>query len=246
MPRRGGRRLARFGAIRAARANIRQHMKYTDWLAGTRNWLAGDRLTYADLAAAATLSVLDYLGEVDWTRTYRGARMVHAGEVAAVVPAAARPTGCAACRRCRIMRTSISSNGTPARADRPRGAARRLRRRRRHHARRDPAGAGAARRVRRRRPSRLDGLDRRDAGAPRRTRGAVARGPLDRHARHELRAGPRSARALLAKRDRGAISVYARNRDYHDVIKGRLKELAGKLAARDAAATSRCSSTPRR
>jgi glutathione S-transferase len=54
-------------AIRAARANIRQHMKYVNWLAGTRNWLAGSRISYADLAAAATLSVLDYLGEIDWT-----------------------------------------------------------------------------------------------------------------------------------------------------------------------------------
>ena len=53
-------------AIRAARANIRQHMKYTNWLAGTRNWLAGGRLSYADMAAAASLSVLDYLGEVAW------------------------------------------------------------------------------------------------------------------------------------------------------------------------------------
>ena len=35
-----------------------------------------------------------------------------------------------------------------------------------------------------------------------------------------------------AKRDRGAISVYAQNRDYHDVIKGKLKEIAGKIAAR--------------
>lgn len=53
--------------IRAARTNIKQHMKYTNWLAATRNWLAGARLTYADLAAAASLSVLDYLGEIDWT-----------------------------------------------------------------------------------------------------------------------------------------------------------------------------------
>ncbi|MCB1469411.1 MAG: glutathione S-transferase family protein [Rhizobiaceae bacterium] len=60
-------------AIRAARANIKQHMKYTNWLAGTRNWLAGTRLTYADLAAAATLSALDYLGEIDW-RDYPAAR----------------------------------------------------------------------------------------------------------------------------------------------------------------------------
>jgi epoxyqueuosine reductase len=36
----------------------------------------------------------------------------------------------------------------------------------------------------------------------------------------------------LDKRDRATISVYARNRDYHDVIKGRLKELAGFLVAR--------------
>ncbi|GLS36486.1 epoxyqueuosine reductase [Mesorhizobium tianshanense] len=39
-------------------------------------------------------------------------------------------------------------------------------------------------------------------------------------------------RAVLAKHDRGAISVYAQNRDYHDVMKGRLKEIAGKIVAR--------------
>ena len=38
-------------------------------------------------------------------------------------------------------------------------------------------------------------------------------------------------RAILMQRARGAISVYARNRDYHDLIKGRLKLLAGKLVA---------------
>jgi len=40
---------------------------------------------------------------------------------------------------------------------------------------------------------------------------------------------------LLSRKDRGAISVYARHRDYHDVIKGRLKEVAQKLAARSGA-----------
>ncbi len=53
-------------AIRAARANIKFHTKYLGWLAATRSWLAGDSLTYADLATAAALSVLDYLGEVPW------------------------------------------------------------------------------------------------------------------------------------------------------------------------------------
>ena len=39
-------------------------------------------------------------------------------------------------------------------------------------------------------------------------------------------------RAILERRDRAAISVYAQNRDYHDLIKGRLKGVAGKLAAK--------------
>ncbi|KAB0267778.1 tRNA epoxyqueuosine(34) reductase QueG [Microvirga brassicacearum] len=38
--------------------------------------------------------------------------------------------------------------------------------------------------------------------------------------------------ATLAHKDRASISVYARNRDYHDVIKGKLKEAAGMLAAK--------------
>jgi len=31
-----------------------------------RKWLAGDRLTLADLAAAAQISVVDYIGDVPW------------------------------------------------------------------------------------------------------------------------------------------------------------------------------------
>ena len=53
-------------ALRAARHNIRYHLAYLGWLAHTRDWLAGERLTLADLAAAAHLSVADYLGEVPW------------------------------------------------------------------------------------------------------------------------------------------------------------------------------------
>lgn len=41
--------------------------------------------------------------------------------------------------------------------------------------------------------------------------------------------------ATTAMPDRGNISVYARNRDYHDIIKGKLKELAGKIASRSQA-----------
>ncbi len=38
--------------------------------------------------------------------------------------------------------------------------------------------------------------------------------------------------SLLGEKNTGIISAYARNRDYHDIIKGRLKELAGLLARR--------------
>ena len=53
-------------AIRAGRSNIRYHLRYIGYLAGRRNWLAGRELSFADLAAAAELSCIDYLGEVPW------------------------------------------------------------------------------------------------------------------------------------------------------------------------------------
>src|SRR5215831_11397441 len=53
-------------AIRAARKNIGYHLAYIEWLLGRRDWLAGDRMSYADLAAAAQLSIADYLGDVPW------------------------------------------------------------------------------------------------------------------------------------------------------------------------------------
>jgi len=53
-------------AIRAGLTNIRHHLEYITYLVERRNWLAGDRLTYADLAAGAHLSCIDYLGDVPW------------------------------------------------------------------------------------------------------------------------------------------------------------------------------------
>jgi glutathione S-transferase len=66
MPTNGGGGAPDMGAIRAARTNVRYHLKYIGYLVATRNWLAGDHLTYADLAAAAHLSAADYLGDVPW------------------------------------------------------------------------------------------------------------------------------------------------------------------------------------
>ncbi|MCR4283330.1 MAG: glutathione S-transferase family protein [Bauldia sp.] len=53
-------------AIRAARANIKYHLRYIGYLTARRDCLAGRDLSFADLAAAAGLSVADYLGEVPW------------------------------------------------------------------------------------------------------------------------------------------------------------------------------------
>jgi glutathione S-transferase len=55
------------GAIRAGYANLKPHLDYVGWLAETRAWLGGGGLTLADLAAAAHLSTLDYIGDVDWS-----------------------------------------------------------------------------------------------------------------------------------------------------------------------------------
>lgn len=52
--------------VRAGYANIKPHMEYLSWLAEHRTWLAGDRLSLADIAAAAQLSCVDYIGDVPW------------------------------------------------------------------------------------------------------------------------------------------------------------------------------------
>ena len=54
-------------AIRSGYTALRYHLDYIGWLAETRKWLAGAALSQADFAAAAHLSTLDFLGEVDWT-----------------------------------------------------------------------------------------------------------------------------------------------------------------------------------
>ena len=55
------------GALRAGYSNLRHHMSYIGWLSETRTWLAGSELSVADFAAAAHLSSLDFIGDVDWT-----------------------------------------------------------------------------------------------------------------------------------------------------------------------------------
>ena len=61
-----GRLAPDLGTIRAGRSNLRYHLSYVSFLSDQRKWLGGDHLSFADLAAAAQLSVMDYLDEMPW------------------------------------------------------------------------------------------------------------------------------------------------------------------------------------
>ncbi|MEO1142986.1 MAG: glutathione S-transferase family protein, partial [Pseudomonadota bacterium] len=50
--------------IRVARSNLKSHLVYLNGLIATRDWIAGTTMTCADMAAAASISVLDYMGEI--------------------------------------------------------------------------------------------------------------------------------------------------------------------------------------
>lgn len=52
--------------LREAMKAALRHLDYTDYLLDHRNWLGGATMTLADLAAAAQISVADYLGGIDW------------------------------------------------------------------------------------------------------------------------------------------------------------------------------------
>jgi glutathione S-transferase len=53
-------------ALREAMKMAHGHLDYIDWLIDNRPWLAGATMSMADLAAAAQISVADYLGGIDW------------------------------------------------------------------------------------------------------------------------------------------------------------------------------------
>ena len=52
--------------LRRGREALKVHLAYIEGLLQAREWLAGRRLSLADFAAAAHLSVVDYFGDVPW------------------------------------------------------------------------------------------------------------------------------------------------------------------------------------
>jgi glutathione S-transferase len=55
--------------VKAGARAIKYHLDYMAWLLDHRRWLAGDQMSLADFAAAAHLSSLDYISDVDWNRS---------------------------------------------------------------------------------------------------------------------------------------------------------------------------------
>ena len=55
--------------VKAGAKAIKYHLDYMHWLLDHRRWLAGDVMTMADFTAAAHLSALDYISDVDWNRS---------------------------------------------------------------------------------------------------------------------------------------------------------------------------------
>lgn len=60
--------------LRDAMRMANTHLDYVDYLLDHRNWLGGATLGLADLAAAAHISVADYLGGIDWRGHQQTAR----------------------------------------------------------------------------------------------------------------------------------------------------------------------------
>jgi glutathione S-transferase len=56
-------------AVKTGAQKIKYHLDYMAWLLDQRRWLAGDVMTLADFTAAAHLSCLDYISDVDWNRS---------------------------------------------------------------------------------------------------------------------------------------------------------------------------------
>ncbi|MGB7322383.1 MAG: glutathione S-transferase family protein [Albidovulum sp.] len=55
--------------VKSGATRIKYHLDYLSWLLDQRRWLAGNEMTLADFAAAAHLSSLDYISDVDWNRS---------------------------------------------------------------------------------------------------------------------------------------------------------------------------------
>ena len=222
-------------AIRAARANIRYHLRYIGYLASRRNCLAGagSELCRPRRGGGAVLHRLS--GRSAMGRGRNGEALVRADEVAPELPPAAhrhdpRHPALDPLRRPRLLsqghrptaQSALLADATAEGFDVVRVAS-------------PDATPETAERLRQFLADGHHGDDgvAGDHGRPARaTRARCGRRPA-RSSCSASTTGRSAIRWRASRRsDRATISVYARNRDYHDLIKGKLKRLAQRFAAR--------------
>lgn len=58
----------RTNVLRMIKNNLLYHLDYVEHLLHVRKWIASDSLSVADFAAATQISVVDYLGDMDWSK----------------------------------------------------------------------------------------------------------------------------------------------------------------------------------
>ena len=211
-------------AIRTGKNHLLYHLDYIGYLAGERYFLACDQLTLADLAAAAHLSALDYLGDVPWDYNLAAQQLVCADEIApehALHPHRARPRRPPA----GLLRKSgfLIQEAKIARA--------RLRRRRLHRAGAacGEAQAGLQEFIASGRHGDMHWMeDKADRRADPKTLWPEVESIIVLGHNYGPDFNPMEK---LQHKDKGNISCYALNRDYHDVIKKKLKQLARWIAA---------------
>ena len=218
-------------AIRAARINVRYHIAYIGWLVRTRDWLAGDQMTFADLAAAAHLSAVDYLGDVPWSedeasknwyarvKSRPSFRPILAETWPGLAPAPSL-------RQPRLLSDPASIKAALIEAARARGfdAV--------GIARPDAAPLAKARLEQFLAEGAHGDMIWMETSAERRGDPRVLWPEVRSVIMLGLNYGPdHDPLAILEHRDRGAISVYAKGEDYHEIIKPRLKEIARWLIA---------------
>jgi glutathione S-transferase len=52
--------------LKQVKNTIQHYIKQVEWFAERRRWLAGDAFSFADIITAAHVSILDYMGSVNW------------------------------------------------------------------------------------------------------------------------------------------------------------------------------------
>ena len=52
--------------LRKSNENLKFHLNYFNILIGQNDWLVGDKISYADIYFSANMSVLDYIGELNF------------------------------------------------------------------------------------------------------------------------------------------------------------------------------------